>query len=196
MVCRPELMGTGGSGLYTACFLASKDECTLLIRTRWERHNAAPNTSRFLCGSLHYLILMGSAATSQFIKHSPCVNTGYLSGGVTLSSSESCRNRTEHILWTKTWMADLSVRIYATTLSWSVLMPNHPFEGTTLHLVTFNQPVFSAIFQGWKVLQLCWRFFQTFVDGYETRQRVNHPLSPTTRRDNVLNPAEASLTTF
>lgn len=47
MACRPELMGTGGTGLCTTCFLASKDECTLVIRTRWERHNAVPNTSRF-----------------------------------------------------------------------------------------------------------------------------------------------------
>lgn len=96
-----------------------------------------PTPAASLCGSLHYLILMGSAATSQFIKHSPCVNTGYLSGGVALSSPGSCRNRTERILWTNTWMADLSVRIYAPTLSWSVLMPNQPLEGGAPHLVTF-----------------------------------------------------------
>lgn len=139
MACRPELMGTGGTGLCATCFLASKDECTLVIRTRWERHNAAPNTS------LHYLILMGAAATLQFIKHSRCVNTGCLSGCFALSSLGSCRNRTDiRASCAKTPKCSI-VKIFNTTLICFIAKSSflrHRADGASLRLVTFMLPVF------------------------------------------------------
>lgn len=104
-----------------------------------------PTPAASLCSSLLYLILMGAAATLQFIKHSRCVNTGCLSGCVALSSLRSRRNRADiHASCAQTPKCPI-VKIFNTTLICFIAKSSflvHRADGASLLLGTFTLPVF------------------------------------------------------